>query len=112
MILVLVLLAQSVKPATIEFLRTGGLAGFDGRVVIHRQRQGSSDPARCARNLAQVLATNNFLELPAFFGQNLKVIRHLLTLAFGKKKSTLVPSTRSRQSDCIPVTPVAIRSSL
>lgn len=42
------------------------------------------------KHLAQVLATSNFLESPAFFGRDSKVNRHLLTLAFGKKKSTLV----------------------
>lgn len=42
------------------------------------------------KDLAHVLAASNFLELPAFFGRDLKVNRHLLTLAFGKKKSTLV----------------------
>jgi hypothetical protein len=42
------------------------------------------------KDLANVLAARNFLDLPDTFGRDVKVNAHLLTLSFGYKQSTLV----------------------
>lgn len=43
--------------------------------------------------VADVLVSNKFSKLPAYFGRDLKINRHLLVIRFGKKSSTLVLNT-------------------
>jgi hypothetical protein len=42
------------------------------------------------KNLANVLAARNFLDLPDTLGREVKVNAHVLTLSFGTKQSKLV----------------------
>ncbi len=66
---------------------------YVGRFInerIHQPHRKGSLTKDQLTSIARVLASNSFFELPATFGRNLKVNRHLVTISFGKKKSTLV----------------------
>ena len=68
------------------------IADFVNEQVSEPKKQGHFSKDQLAA-VAQLLASGSFDELPAQFGRDLKVNRHMVTIGFGRTKSTLVLNT-------------------